>query len=51
MADQPLSTDNSGLLKDYYDSGRTPLAEALKRKRQKLADTKFEESNDSQGEG
>jgi len=40
MMDQPANT-NSGLLKDYYDEGKSPLSEALSRKRKKLTDDKF----------
>jgi hypothetical protein len=35
------STENSeGMLKTSYDTGRSPLEEALRRKRKKLAETK-----------
>lgn len=35
------STENSaGLLKDYYDDGSSLLSKALKKKRQRLAESK-----------
>lgn len=41
MANDFSSTDgsNSGILKSYYDA--SPMEEALKRKRQKLSETKL----------
>ena len=39
--DQFSNTSNSGLLKNYYDEGKSPLSEALRRKRKKLTDEKF----------
>lgn len=35
------STVDSGLIKLNYDSGLSPLQEALKKKRQRLAETKL----------
>lgn len=46
---QYADVQNSGLLKDYYSDDKERLMEALKKKREKLADTKFgRESEDSE---
>lgn len=39
--DQPSNIENSGILKDAYDSGESALSEALKRKRKKATEDKF----------
>jgi len=44
-----IDGSNSGILKSYYDS--SPMAEALKRKRQKLAETKLGEREEKPSEG
>ena len=43
------STENSGLLKDNY--GDSPLAQALKKKREKLAQTKIGLETEDEKEG
>ena len=43
------STENSGILKDYYPTGDA-LSEALKRRRRKLADQELTRDNEDEGE-